>query len=84
MKYNETNEESVKYYEEQGKNRGGARKGAGRPKKDTKAVCVRITEEEKIYLEVIAKRCRLKNISELLSRIANEIELGGRIEDYFK
>lgn len=54
MKYNETNEESVKYYEEQGKNRGGARKGAGRPKKDTKAVCLRLDKKTDYFLESLA------------------------------
>ncbi len=66
------------------KKRGGARQGAGRPRKYNVPVCIRLKPTEKLCLEDTAKVCGFKNTSELLKEIIKDIDAYRMIVHHFK
>lgn len=45
---------------------------------------IEINLDTKLFLEVAAKRCGFKNVSEYLDAIMDDIDLCGMIENYLK
>ena len=45
---------------------------------------IEINLDTKLFLEVEAKRCGFKNVSEYLNAIMDDIDLCGMIENYLK